>query len=206
MCSRAAALSDLCCHRGKLWSPLAALPKACCKSDPHDEASQQRALREALLAGPPRRQEPTTGAQGPPLPGAHRAQEGPSFFWGLGKILVKPSPGRVSAEIGTPKGLLGTIQTIHLARNLGKPPGEPILPQNHVFSPPPPFLTQKKEPTWLQVGTRSRTQKLTSPFGGSSRHTFPPASSSRPSGTAFLHFFALLGPRFRTRRVLRHLS
>ena len=44
-------------------------------------------------------------------------------------------------------------------------------------------------PTWLQVETRSRTQKLTKPFVWFSRKTFRPASSSRPSGTVF--FFSL---------------
>ena len=43
----------------------------------------------------------------------------------MGEIPVKPSPVRVWGEIATPKGFLGTLQTIPLAKNPGKPHGGP---------------------------------------------------------------------------------
>ena len=62
----------------------------------------------------------------------------------MSKILVKPLPRRVWGEIGTPKGLLGTIETIPLSRNPGKPRGGPILPQSYVFRVP--FWDPKRAP------------------------------------------------------------
>ena len=49
----------------------------------------------------------------------------PRGFSDLGEILVKPSPGRDWGKIGTPKGFLGTMETIPLAKNPGKPRGGP---------------------------------------------------------------------------------
>ena len=65
-----------------------------------------------------------------------RGPGGPLEFSGSGEIPVKPLPGRVWGEIGTPKGFLGTIETIPLAKNLGKPRGGPIPPQSYVFRAP----------------------------------------------------------------------
>ena len=72
------------------------------------------------------------GAKGPQAAptGARGAHLG---FSGLGEISVKPLPERVWGEIGTPKGFLGTIQTIPLAKNLGKPRGGPFPPQSYVL-------------------------------------------------------------------------
>ena len=62
----------------------------------------------------------------------------------MGKTLVKPSLGRVWGEIGTPKGFLGTMETIPLAQNPGKPRGGPIPPQSYLFRAP--FWGPKKSP------------------------------------------------------------
>ena len=48
-------------------------------------------------------------------------------FLDLGKILVKPSPGREWGEICTPKGFLGTMETIPLAKKPRKPRGDQYL-------------------------------------------------------------------------------
>ena len=64
-----------------------------------------------------------TGAQGPP------------GFFGFGGNTVKPFPGRAWGQIGTPKGLLGAIQTIPLAENLRKPCGG-SLHKVMFFGPP----------------------------------------------------------------------
>ena len=77
-----------------------------------------------------------------------RAPGGLLGFPGLGKILVNQFSGRVWGEIGTPKRFLGTIQTIPLAKNPGKPCGGPIPPQNHVFRAP--IFGPKKEATAFQ--------------------------------------------------------
>ena len=74
----------------------------------------------------------------------HGGPGGPLGFSGLGKIPVKPSPGRVWGEIGPPKRFLGTIETIPLAKNLGKPRGGPIPPQSYVFRAP--FFGPKRAP------------------------------------------------------------
>ena len=65
-----------------------------------------------------------------------RGTGGPRGFSDLGKIPVKPSPGRVWGEIGTPKWFLGTIETIPLATNVGKARGGSIPPQSYVFRAP----------------------------------------------------------------------
>ena len=83
-----------------------------------------------------------------------RGPGGPGGFSDLGKILVKPLPGRVWGEMATPKGFLGTIQTNPLAKNLGKPCGGPIPPQNYVFQAP--FLGPKRDPrpSWAKMWGR----------------------------------------------------
>ena len=76
-----------------------------------------------------------------------RGPGGPPGFSGLGTILVKPFPGRVWGEIGTPKGSwvpCKHMQTIPLAKNPGKPRGVPIPPQSYVFRAP--FLAPKGPP------------------------------------------------------------
>ena len=73
-----------------------------------------------------------------------RCPGGPRGFLDLGKIPVKPSPGRVWGEMATPKGFLGPLQTIPLAKNLGKPRGGPIPPQSYVFRAP--FLGPQRAP------------------------------------------------------------
>ena len=65
-----------------------------------------------------------------------RGPGGPLEFSGLGGIPVKPLPGRVWGEMATPKGFLGRVETIPLAKNPGKPRGGPIPSQNHVFRAP----------------------------------------------------------------------
>ena len=69
---------------------------------------------------------------------------GPLDFSDLGEIRVKQFSGRVWGEIGPPKGFLGTIQTIPLAKNPGKPRGGPIPPQSYIFRAP--FLGPKRGP------------------------------------------------------------
>ena len=66
----------------------------------------------------------------------HGGPGGPLGFSGLGKIPVKPFPGRVWGEIGTPKRFLGTMETIPLLKNPVKPRGGPNPPQKHVFQAP----------------------------------------------------------------------
>ena len=73
-----------------------------------------------------------------------RGPGGPRGFSDLGKIPVKPLPGRVWGEMATPKGFLGPLQTIPLAKNPGKPHGGPIPPQSYVFRAP--FLGPKRAP------------------------------------------------------------
>jgi len=73
-----------------------------------------------------------------------RGPGGPTGFSDLGKIPVKPSPGRDWGELATPKGFLGTTQTIPLAKNPGKPRGGPIPPQSYVFRAP--FWGPKRAP------------------------------------------------------------
>ena len=60
----------------------------------------------------------------------------PHYPPGIGKILVKLLFGRVWRETGLPKGLLGTIQSKHLAQIPRKPHGRPFPPQNNVFRAP----------------------------------------------------------------------
>ena len=67
---------------------------------------------------------------------AHRGPRGPLGFSGLGKIPVKLFSGRVWGGIGPPKGFLGTIQTIPLAKNLGKPRGDTNPSTKLFFSAP----------------------------------------------------------------------
>ena len=62
----------------------------------------------------------------------------------MGKIPVKLFSGRVWGNIGTPKRFLGTIQTIPLAKDPGKPHGGSIPPQSYVFRAP--FLGPKRAP------------------------------------------------------------
>ena len=54
----------------------------------------------------------------------------------LGEILGKPFSGGVLGETGTPKGLLGTIQSIWVRGNPLISIFETIPPQNHVFRAP----------------------------------------------------------------------
>ena len=79
-----------------------------------------------------------------PIGNPPRGPGGPSGFSGLGEIPVKPPPGRDRGKIGTPKGFLGTIQTIPLLKNPGKLRGEPIPPQSYVFRAP--FFGPKRAP------------------------------------------------------------
>ena len=83
-----------------------------------------------------------------------RGPGGPRGFSDLGKIPVKPLPGRVWGEMATTKGFLGTIQTIPLAKNLGKPHGGPIPPQSYVFRAP--FLGPQRAPgpSWAKMWGR----------------------------------------------------
>ena len=78
---------------------------------------------------------------------------GPLGFSGLGKIPVKPFPGRVWGEIGTTKRFLGTMETIPLLKNPVKPRGGPNPPQNHVFQAP--ILSPKRGtgPSGIQTWT-----------------------------------------------------
>ena len=80
-----------------------------------------------------------------------RGPGGSTGFSDLGKILVKPSPGRVWGEMATPKGFLGPLQTIPLAKNLGKTHGGPIPPQSYVFRTP--FLGPQRAPgpSWAKM-------------------------------------------------------
>ena len=79
---------------------------------------------------------------------------GPPGFSGLGKIPVKPFPGKVWGEIGPPKGFLGTIQTILPAKRPGIPHGRPIPPQRNVFQAP--FLGARRGPgpSWAKMWGR----------------------------------------------------
>ena len=54
----------------------------------------------------------------------------------IGEILGKPFSGGVGGETGTPKGLLGTIQSIWVRGNPLISIFETIPPQNHVFRTP----------------------------------------------------------------------
>ena len=83
-----------------------------------------------------------------------RGPGGPRGFSDLGKIPVKPAPGGDWKEIGTPKGFLGTIQTIPLFTNPGKPRGGPIPPQSYVFRAP--FLGPQRAPgpSWAKMWGR----------------------------------------------------
>ena len=80
-----------------------------------------------------------------------RGPGGPLEFSGLGEIPVKPLPGRVWGEIGTPKGFLGTMQTIPLLKNPREPHGEPIPPQSYVFEAP--FFGPQRAPgpSWAKM-------------------------------------------------------
>ena len=88
-----------------------------------------------------------------PIGNPPRRPGGPKGFSDLGEIPVKPSPERDWGEIGTPKGFLGTTQTIPLAKNPGKPRGGPIPSQSHVFRAP--ILGPKRGPGPL--GTQAWT-------------------------------------------------
>ena len=81
----------------------------------------------------------------------HPGAQGAPGFSGLGKIPVKQFSGRVWGEIGTPKGFLGTIQTIPLSKNTRKPHGEPIHPQSYVFEAP--FFGPQRAPgpSWAKM-------------------------------------------------------
>ena len=68
--------------------------------------------------------------------GCHGGPGGPLGFSRLGKNPVKPSPGRVWGDIGTPKRFLGAMETIPLLKNPVKPRGGPNPPQKHVFQAP----------------------------------------------------------------------
>ena len=84
------------------------------------------------------------------------------------KILVKQFPGRVWGEIGTPKGFLGIMGIITLAKYLGKPRGGPIPPQSYVFEAPifwppkgpGPFLGQDVGSGLQKWGPGSKISKL----------------------------------------------
>ena len=76
--------------------------------------------------------------------GPRRGSGPPQGISVLGKIVIRQFPGRVWGEIGTPKGLQGTIENNPLAKNPGKPHGDPIPPQNHVFRAP--ILNPKRGP------------------------------------------------------------
>ena len=52
------------------------------------------------------------------------------------EIPVKPPSGRVWGEIDTPKGLLGTIETLPLAKKLGNLVGDQSLHKVMFFRPP----------------------------------------------------------------------
>ena len=56
--------------------------------------------------------------------------------------------------MATPKGFLGPLQTIPLAKNLGKPHGGPIPPQSYVFRAP--FLGPQRAPgpSWAKMWGR----------------------------------------------------
>ena len=61
---------------------------------------------------------------------------GPRGFSDLGKINVKLCPGIDWGEIGTPKGFLGTVQTISLANKSRQPRGVQMPPQRSAFRAP----------------------------------------------------------------------
>ena len=87
-----------------------------------------------------------------------RGPGGPLEFSGSGEIPVKRLPGRVWGEIGTPKGFLGTMEAIPLAKNPGKPRGGPIPPQSYFFGVP--FGAQKGALGLLGPRCRVGAQKM----------------------------------------------
>ena len=75
----------------------------------------------------------------------------PPQFSRIGEILGKPFSGGVWGETGTPKGLLGTIQSIWVRGNPLISIFETIPPQNHVFRAPfwgPGTSPGQPKPAW----------------------------------------------------------
>ena len=124
-------------------------PKECLEEFPIVFPICSRAQRGALWdgqgpahwEGPDRAQGPLGQAPGPgtrpraqvPNMRAARAQVPSMRIFGFGGNPCKTFPWEGLGEIGTPKGLLGTTQTIPLVKNLGKPRGGSIPPQSYAF-------------------------------------------------------------------------